>query len=232
MTEQLAQETIETQVAEAPGPVRISWAMVPRVNLLPIEIVEGRRFRRTQIILGSAVICSLLVAGGATFLAQRGISDANDRLTAAQARVTSLQAEQTRYAAVPQVIAQVNAANTARTLAMGTEVLWYRYLSDIDGARPSGVALTTITVTAAAPASAAVPSSNPLAAPGVGSILVTGTAKQYSQVATWLDSIGKITGFSSPSLTSAGKGDPNLIFSTGAIVDSDALSGRYAKEVG
>jgi Tfp pilus assembly protein PilN len=230
MTEQLTEEHIETAVP-APGPIRIPWATVPRVNLLPIEIIEKRRFRRTQMALGAAVVGCLLAAGAGTFWAEGSITDANNQLLIAQANVATRQAEQSRYAAAPKAIAQVDAAKTARTLALGTDVLWYRYLNDLEGAQPAGLELNAITVAMATVATSGT-SSDPLSSAGIGTITFSGTADQYSEVANWLDAVGKITGFSSPSLTTATRGDNIVTFSSGATVDSDALSGRYKKNGG
>jgi Tfp pilus assembly protein PilN len=235
MTEQLTEELVEIAAPPEPaGPVRIPWALVPRVNLLPVEILEGRRFRRTQLGLGVAILGTVLVAGGATYLAQRSVSDANHQLASSQARVSSLQIEQKRYAAVPEVIAEVDAANKARTLALGTDVLWYRYLNNLDGARPSGVQLTgfTVTLSAAPTTSTAVASANPLSPTGLGSITFSGTAKQYSDISAWLEALNKITGLSAAALASAAADEAGHTFSSSAVVDSDALSGRYEKEAG
>jgi hypothetical protein len=74
MTDQLTEEYAGTELAAEPGPpapIRIPWAPVPKVNLLPIEIVEKRRFRRTQVLLGLAVLGVVLLAGVGTSLAGR-----------------------------------------------------------------------------------------------------------------------------------------------------------------
>jgi Tfp pilus assembly protein PilN len=234
MTDQLMQDQVGTEApAETgpPAPLRIAWAPIPKVNLLPIEILEGRRFRSTQVLLAAAVLVVAVLAGAGTFLAQRSVSDANDELVAAQARVTQLQAEQTKYSAVPKVVGQVQAATTARTLAMGSDVLWYRYLNDIDGAVPAGVDLSNITLSLATSASAGVASS-PLAAPGIGTIAMNGTADEYDEVSSWLEAINKITGFSSSSLTSAAKADGTVGWSLTAVIDTNALSARYTKDAG
>jgi outer membrane murein-binding lipoprotein Lpp len=235
MTEQLTEEYVGTEPAAepaAPAPVRISWAPVPKVNLLPIEIVERRRFRRTQILLGGAVLGALVLAGAGTYWAQRGVDDAGEQLSAADARVAALQSEQNRYIEVPQVRAQVDAAESARALALGSDVLWYRYLSDLDGARPGGVKFSGITMTMSATSSTAAASANPLSSSGIGSIVVNGEADQYSEVASWITAVDKITGFSSSTLTSATKDEDDVTFNTSAIVDTDALSGRYDKKAG
>jgi hypothetical protein len=233
MTEQLAEALPDIAPQPvAPGPIRIAWATVPRVNLLPIEIVEARRFRRVQLVLGVTVVSTLLIAGGGTYLAQRATNKAHDRLHASQTQVTRLQSEENRYAAVPLVIAEVDAANTARTLALGSDVLWYRYLNDVDDARPANVELSALSVTMNNAAAVAAPSSNPLSNVGIGTITATGTAQKYKDVANWLDAVEKITGLSSSALSSAAEADGKLTFSSGAIVDSDALSGRYDKKAG
>lgn len=237
MTEQLTEQYAEVQEevpAGPPAPVRIAWAPIARVNLLPIEIMESRRFRRTQLGLAGAVVGAMLVAGAGTFWTQRDVGQAQDELVAAQTNVTGLQAQQAKYAAVPQVIAQVNAADTARTLAMHNDILWYRYLNDLNGALPSGVELTgmTVVVTGASTTGAA----DALSPAGVGTLSLEGISKRYSDVAAWLDALNDLTGLASSSLSSASKedNDPDtkLTFSTGAIVNSDALSGRYDKKAG
>ncbi len=232
MSEQLTEEPAEIAIGQ-PSPIRVSWAPIPRVNLLPLEIIEGRTFRRTKVVLGAVVVGTLLIAGGATFLAERSVSHANDQLAASDAKVSVLQTQEKRYAAVPEVIAQVEAANTARTLAMGTDVLWYRYLTNLDDARPEGLELNSIALTmngAALTQSSA--SANPLAPNGVGTITVGGKADRYSEISSWLEAVNKITGFSASALTGASDTDSGLTFNSSAVVDSDALSGRYEKKAG
>jgi Tfp pilus assembly protein PilN len=236
MTEQLTEQYAPVQEeapTAPPAPVRISWAPIARVNLLPIEIIESRRFRRTQMMLGGAVLGAVVLAGAGTFLAERSIGDAKDQLAVSQAQVMALQAEQAKFAAVPAVIAQVDAAVAARSQAMASDVLWYRYLNEVDGARPAGVELSGMTVavtTAVAPTT----SNSPLAAAGIGAVTFEGTTDQYEQVSTWLEAVNKITGFSSPLLTNAAKADSTGIvtFSMSAVIDTDALSDRYTKDAG
>jgi len=234
MTDQLIQDQVGTEApAETapPAPLRIAWAPVPKVNLLPIEILESRRFRRTQGLLAAAVLVVAVLAGAGTFLAQRSVSDANDELITAQSRVTQLQAEQAKYAAVPKVVGEVEAATAARTLAMGSDVLWYQYLNDIDGARPAGVELNSLTLGLATAASAGTVAS-PLATSGIGAIAMNGAAGEYDEVSSWLEAINKITGFSSSSLLSAAKADGSVGWSLNAVIDSNALSARYTKDAG
>jgi Tfp pilus assembly protein PilN len=214
----------------APASARISWAPIPRVNLLPIEIIEGRRFRRTQGLLGATVVGVLVLAGAGTYVAQRGVAAADEQLVAAQARVSTQQAEKARFASVPKVIAEVDAANTARVLALGADVLWYRYLNDLDGARPNGVKLSGMTLALSAGPAAA--GADPLTQAGIGTVTLEGTATRYGQVASWLEELNKITGLGSSSLTNAAKDEDVVTFSSGVVLTADALSGRYLKKAG
>ena len=232
MTVQLTKEVNGATVEAEPGPpapVRIPWAPVPKVNLLPIEIIENRRFRRTQMLLGTSVVAALVLAGAGTYWAQRGVAEAGDQLVAAQAKVSIAQSEKSRYAAVPKVIAEVDAARASRTLAMGNDVLWYRYLNDIDGARPTGIKLSGITLTLNAATAVA---TDPLSQPGIGVLAMEGTADKYGQVANWLEALNKITGVASSTLANAAQGENGVTFGSGAVVTSDALSGRYQKKAG
>ena len=241
MTEQLTDAPTETETLPvAPGPIRVAWALVPRVNLLPIEIIEARRFRQTQIMLAATVLVAVGVATAGVVWAQQGVNAANEDLEASEYRVASLQKEQTRYAAVPLVAAQLDAANAARTQAMGTDVLWYRYLNDIRAAQPANVKLNslalTLTATSAAPAAGA--GADVLSVPGIGTIQTAGTAAQYSQVSAWLEALNKLNGTASSSLGNAAKApdaeDPAeaVTFAAGAVITSDALSHRYDKKAG
>lgn len=230
MTDQLAEDGTGTEVKAARGPIRVPWAPVAKVNLLPVEIIEGRRFRRAQLMLGGTVIGVLGIAVGGVLLAQRQVEQANEELLVSQARVTALQAEEARYAAVPRVIAQVDAAVAARSLAMGTDVLWYRYLSDIDGAQPRGVTLTSVTLTLGETAGGAV--GEILSVAGPGTMTIQGTAEKYSQVAAWLEASDKVDGFASPKLTDAADSGEIVTFSSTAVITTDALSGRYNKKDG
>jgi len=238
MTVGLTKDFTGTEQVADPGPpsmIRVAWAPVPKVNLLPIEILENRRFRRTQVILAAAVVGVLMLAGAGTYVAQRSVSEANDGLEGSQARVTALQAQQARYAAVPLAIAQVEAAKDARAAALGTDVLWYRFLNDLDDARPAGVEFTSMTLTVPV-GTGAVPvagsSSNPLTLAGVGAIAIDGATNKYGKVADWMEALDKVNGVAAPALGSASRTEDDVTFSTSAVINSDALSGRYDKKAG
>jgi Tfp pilus assembly protein PilN len=229
MTEQLTEERLASAPVPA-GPVRIAWATVPRVNLLPIEIVEARQFRRIKVLLVAGVVTAILVAVAAVIWAQQSVSDANDELEASQAKVTRLNAEQAKYAAVPIAVARVDAAKTARRLAMGGDVLWYRYMNEVDGARPAGVNLSALSFALTYPSGAVGAPGDPLSSHSVGTISASGSAQTYPQVAAWLEALNKVTGLSSSTLNNATETTTGVTFGSGVVINSDALSHRYDKE--
>jgi Tfp pilus assembly protein PilN len=228
MTEQAVEETQKT---EAPaGPIRVSWAGIPKVNLLPLAILEGRRFRKTQGVLGGVVLGAVLVAGAAVLWAQGQVSSAQDDLDKANAQVTSLQAEQRKYDAVPALVSQVEAATQARSQVMATDVLWYRLMNDVAGAIPSGVTADTVTmtVTEAAGAAPTTGQAQPLTQTGLGAITMSGKSPSYNTVADWMEDLDKLTGVGDTALGNAtASGGQGITYALSSVLTDDALSHRY-----
>lgn len=214
--------------------------VVPRVDLLPPEIAQARRLRRTQRLLAGGLVGVVAACAGGYLLAVRSADDAAADLAVAQARTAELQAEQAQYAEVPLVLSQVEAAESARELAMGTDVLWYRYLNDIALTYPTDVWLENITASVAGPGGLAgtapvpVAGDNPLAAPGVGTITFTGKARQHSDVATWLDVLDGTGGFSDAAFSDSSRtevADTDLVqFTSQVVLTESALSHRYDRK--
>ncbi len=236
MTEQLTEPLPQEQDAPAQpaGPTRVSWATVPRVNLLPVTIIEGRRLRRTKQLLGLMVFVGVLIAGAGTYLAQREVSAAKADLSTAQSQVVALQSEVSKYSAVPAVVSQVEAAQAARTEVMGQDVLWYQFMTDLAGALPAGVTQDSITVSLAPKTQTSAPGATALNPAGVGTLTISGNAQVYQEISAWLDALSKVNGVSSPALTSAAKSVDNgasvVKYSITAVVSDAAFSHRYDKE--
>ena len=221
-----------------PALQRVEWAPVPRVNLLPPEILERRRFRRLQLLLGLVVLLTLVAAAAGTWWASQAVADAQADLDAAQAEVASLQGKQARYAEVPRVTAEVKAATAARAEAMSTDVTWYRYLGQLNAALPTGVRMTNLTVTMTAAGTPAT-APDPLTAAGIGTLSVDGTAPGYPSVSAWLDALDDVEGIDYPALTSAQTGTADtggssgtVAFRSAAVVTDKALSGLYEGKSG
>jgi Tfp pilus assembly protein PilN len=237
----------DVQTESGPAISRVDWAPVPRVNLLPAEILEARRFRRMQGLLGAAVTLTLALAVLAVWWSQRAVSDAEEELAAVQARTTELQKQEQEYADVPKTIAEVEAAQEARAYVMANDILWHRYLGDLMSRKPDDVTFDSVTLTVSPPAAAtdtaataqteAAAAENPLIEPGIGTVTLEGDADSYHDVAAWLDFLSALDGFGTSTLASADAGESTgtteetgVTYSSGVAITAEALSHRYDAE--
>jgi Tfp pilus assembly protein PilN len=205
-------------------------ARMPRVNLLPSEILEGRRLRRTKGVLAGGL--TLVVAGlvGGYVLQVGATNKAQDELDAAKAEHATLVQAQAKYADVPRTIKAIDAAETTRELAMANDVEWYRTLTNISITQPSNVWLTKLQLQVAAPDPAAAPGTQA----GVGTVTAEGSAIDHPDVATWLDTLGNQPGMADAYFSSSEKnkiGSKVVVdFKSTATLTSDALSHRYDRK--
>ena len=214
-------------------PARPAWTAVPRVNLLPPEIIAGRRFAVLQRRLVLLLLLVVVGCAAATWWAQGAVSTAAAELDAANHRTGVLQVEKAKYAEVPQVTAAVEAALTTRQQAMAADVLWYRYLNDIALATSTNTWLSSMTVTTTSSVPAV--GSDPLAPAGIGSLAITGQTTSLPNVGVWLEALDGIAGVKGTTLVAATReGDVAaggaVAFSTTSVLTTDALSHRYDRK--
>jgi Tfp pilus assembly protein PilN len=231
--------TVQTdgQAAEAVTVSGVDWAPVPRVNLLPQEILDARGFRRVQVRLGLGIVLTLLLAAAGVLWAQSQVGQAQDALDATTAQTTVLQRQQARYAEVPRLTTALASAKAARAVALNQDVLWYRLMSDVALATPTGVYLTTmnLALSSGGTSGQAAPSGSggdPLVPAGIGTVSVSGTAGSYPDVAAWLEAIVRVPGLDGSTLQNATLGTTTgssgqLTFSSQIVIDSSSLSHRY-----
>jgi Tfp pilus assembly protein PilN len=212
-------------------------ATLPRVNLLPPEIEEQRRFRKVQAGLGAGVVAALGVVGALTLLANGAVSNAQSDLDEATARGSQLKAQQAQYAEVPVVYAQVEAAEAQLGQAMGKEVRWSYFLNDLSLKIPGKVWLTSMTVAQDVDSAvAAAPDPTTYISPGVGTVTFAGAGTRHNDVAAWLDALAKQKGLTQPYFTSSTQEaigtQSAVVFSSQATITEEALSGRYTQKAG
>lgn len=209
----------------------------PHVNLLPPEIAEQRAVRRVAGLLAGVVLLCVAGVGVGYVAAGSGEDDARAELVSAQAVQTSLQRQQRALLPAQQAQNQIQAARAALTAAMGNEVLWSRYLDQLRIKRPEGTRFTQVQLTPPAEESSgsssgttdtsttAPPPNQPVAA-----LTLTGKARTQPDVATVLDQLATIPGFSNVYLTSTVEDTTTglLTYTVTADVTSEALSGRYS----
>jgi Tfp pilus assembly protein PilN len=213
---------------------------LPRVDLLPTEIVVARRFRRVQNGLSGLVVLSVLIVVCLFVLASQDASKAHKSLAAEQATDQTLQAQTVQYAEVPRINDEVAAADADLSTATAQEVRWSFYLNDLSLRIPSGVWLTDMTMgqDVGADVNAAPPEPGTFAAlpDRIGEITFTGKALSHDDVARWLESLAKQKGYQVPYFTAATKAEVGgrqiVEFTSTVEVTNDALSLRAQQLTG
>ena len=203
---------------------------IPRVNLLPGEVLERRAVRRVQTGIAAAALTSALLAGGAYFLVHQDASRAADQLAAEQSVTATLNAEQARYAEVPKTIAMVEQAVAARDTAMAQDIAWSTVMGQIAATYPSQSWVTTLTASLSNPPGTAGTAASATTSDAVATMTFQGGAKSHPVVASWLDSLNKVPSVDQPKLQSTvlnGKdGKKSVDYATTTGLDRSAFTSR------
>lgn len=209
---------------------------LPRVNLLPPEIAETRRFRRIQLGLGGAVLGAVGIVALLYVAASSSVSSAQDELDSANVKHTSLQAESAKYRDVTAVYARAAAAQAMLTQAMGEEVRYSQLLNDLSLSVPETVWLKNLTFSQTPAVASAAATTTPGVTPGIGTVTVTGIGFTHDDVAIWLESLAGQKSYANPyfsSSTEALLGTRKTVnFTSTANLTTAAYSGRYTKPAG
>lgn len=210
------------QTVLTPGPPPL-----PRVNLLPPEIAERKRFQRIQAGLGAGLLTAVAVVALLHLDAAGDVADAEDEHAAAAARGAALAEQTAEFADVEAVYARTAAAQDVLHRAMGQEVRFSEFLHDLSVTVPEDVWLqeTTFTQDETATASG-----------GIGTVSFTGAARSHDDVAVWLETLATQDGYTDPTFTGATAADVNgrrtVTFTSTVTLTADALSRRYTAPAG
>lgn len=226
----MALDMNKTQAFAATDAGRAPYS-VPRVNLLPGEIFAERRLKRAQLALGAATLAVVGALVGGYLWSAASVTAAEEELAAEQQRANTLRNEETKYAAVPKVLAEVEAAQTARSQAMVTDVLWADQLNTLAGSYPKTTWLRDLTVALGMPATAAPGASVAVTPTGIGTLTFNGTGLTHSDASAFLDVLESTPGYSYPYLTVSERKDVEgtivVDFTATVNLTTDVLSLRY-----
>ena len=222
--------------AQTYGGTSTQTALAPRVNLLPPEIAESARIRRSQVGMVGAGLAAVAVVGLMYTQATAKVSQAEEAKADAVATSVKLKQDVDKLQTVRDTYAQVDASKKTLATAMYSEVLWSGYLNDLTLTIPENVWLTNYSVemTAAKKAgSGGASGSGPVFDPGLGTVTITGTAFTHDDVAAWLESLAKQKGYSHPYFTDSTErliGSREVVdFTATTYLTDKALSNRYTK---
>ena len=218
--------------------------VMPRVNLMPPEIAEAARFRRVQFAMGGAVVAAVAIVGALYVNAHSKVGAAQSDLDAATAESTNLNSQLASLASVQDVYTQVGQRQTMLQQAMGGEVRWSFYLTDLSLKVPDNVWLTSLEATQSDLGFASTPGAVPVAPVAgtvagpatIAEISYSGIAFDHDNVASWLDALAKEKGFVNPYFTNSSEnfiGPKRTVNFTGTVGVTDvAKSDRFAKPAG
>jgi Tfp pilus assembly protein PilN len=203
---------------------------LPRVNLLPPEIMLEARFRKAQIFMGAALVVAVAVVFGLSQMAADDSANAADQYASVQAEGAKLQAKVNTYADVPKVYATVAVAKAQVNQALSNEVHYSYLLNDLSMTIPANVYLTSLDMTQADAAAGPGAWGNPQ----VAKFTFKGRAKSLNDVAGWLDSLipaGLKQVYTDPWVDSSVRTAPKdwFAFSSSLGVTENAYSHHYQK---
>lgn len=215
----------------------VGGGSMPRVNLMPTEIAEAAKFRRFQFAMAGAGVAAVVLVGFLSVQASASVSSAKSQLAAAQQQHTVLQSQLASLSPVRDVYSQVAAKQAMLRQAMGGEIRWSYYLTDLSLRIPDNVWLTSITATetqasqSSAPKLIATPQSTSVLPTGIGTVQFAGVAFSHNDVANWLDSLAKEKGYTNVYFSNATRAviatKPVVDFASSVTMTTAALSGRY-----
>ena len=202
-------------------------------NLLPEEVIAGRRARKSRsYMLAALVVVAALCAAWFAY-AHHEKRQAEDELTVAGDRVASLQREQRDFAGTLKVKADTKLITEQLKAVMATDLDWAAMLTTLRNAgTPSKVTIRGVNGSmnsadrAAAP-TAALPGTS--ATTSVGTLLITGWAPDKKAVAAYADALAEQPVLADPYVTTVAKDEETggVTFSLRAGITSTALCGQF-----
>jgi Tfp pilus assembly protein PilN len=209
-----------------------------RANLMPHEVISARSAdrMRQRVIVGLAGLVVVLVA---VYLASWfQTHSAKDKLASLQTQGATLQNQTIAFG--PLVTAQSQTASIQSQLQqlMVGDLSWHDMLTTLRAKAPNGVTLNqiggTITSGAAGANGAAGTTGGGYGALNqsgqlqVGTLTLTGTARSKTDVANYVDSLGKVKGLASPFPNSVTSSAGAVTFNLTVLITAVALGGRYS----
>lgn len=220
-------------VDPAAPPQRLTGLLTISARLLPQEVSDARRARRTR---GWVLVVVVLVAclcAAWVVKAQREKQDAERELTTATAAVTELQQGQQQFGAVVKVENETILLEKQLKTVMADDLDWAALLDTLRSlGTASGLKILTADGKLADAAGSTAQTTNTLPSTAktssIGTFVVTGTGPDKEAVATYIDKLAKQTVIANPYLTSITTENGVVTFSLTADITQASLCGRFS----
>ena len=208
----------------------------PRVHLLPVEVIERKKFKelKRRLLFAGIVVLAIVLIGYA--LVTFSLSTVQSQLASAQSTTAQLVAQQSKYSSVTNVNNDIAAIQRSQQTATSQEILWAPYLLTIENSLPAGASISVFAASIDAPLGVPVAGSTavPLQGPRIATVQLTALVNQ-ADVPGWLNTLPTLKGFvdATPNSVTASNvpGAPYTVSVT-IHINSDAVSNRFTKTVG
>lgn len=207
------------------------WA---QVDLLPPEVLAGRKLSTTKRVLALSLVGTLALCGMGYVWSTFEVQSADERLADAESQAMTLRKERQKYAEVPVVLNAITDATAARFVGLSTEISWAPYVRAVSAVIPQGATITSVAIAQVSPSAMLAEVADPLLDAGVGQVVFTVEVPTMPTAAEWKDALETIPGFMDATLQSAAineqDGDVFYELSTTVQVDESAFSLRFLDE--
>ncbi|BFU46778.1 PilN domain-containing protein [Krasilnikovia sp. MM14-A1004] len=215
------------------SPLRATRLLTITANLMPEEIVAARRAKRARSAVIGALVGVGVLLGGWFMHAQHQTRTAEQERDDVQAQVVDQRHKQQKYDEVVNVQAQTTTIVGQLKTVMATDL---PYATLLDTVRQTGVSadvtVTGVTAKLDDAASADSAGTTPAKSDTVGTLQITGDAKDKNAVARYVDLLGKVPTVVNPFVTSVAEskdeaGAKKVEFSLNAEISGTAKCGRF-----
>ncbi len=218
-----------SEVVPMPAVVAVK---LPTVNLLPPEIALRAKLRRVRGIAIALMAAVLLLTGVGAVVVHGQVNSARQKLDEQLAIDRQLKIEQSRYSQVPLLRQRLTLAEGTLRQAMGEEVLWSSYLTQLSRTVPQGVWLTQMNGVLGSANSSTSTAASAMAGDtsgGIGTVEFSGVATSYKAVADWIDVLNATKGYSNAFLTGSryDKAKDLITFTSRVTLTVESHSNRF-----
>jgi len=197
-----------------------------RANMLPPEISASRNARRTRVVLIAAVLMVCLVMGGWYVLADKQRDLAAEDLASVTDQVDSVRAatHAKKYTQVTDVINESEEITTDLKSVLAKDLPWPTLLNDIrTTATKKSTTLTNVV------ANLSEDTTSGKAGDTVGTLQISGSAKDKVTIANFLDALAGVDGVEDVYLTAAtAQNAGKWTFTLTAAIATDYECGRFS----
>lgn len=206
---------------------------LPRVDLLPEEVKDGRKGDRIRRNLGFAVVVVLIVSVLAVAAATVQSIGAQASLAAEENRTPKLLEQQTEFYEVRSVSDQLATMKAARELGSSTEIDWKKFVNGAVSRMPESLDMILMVGSGSSPIESQAASAVPLQGTSVATVVFTLQSEKITDFASFVKDIRDLQGFADVTPYTITLDEESLVYEASITVhlSSESYENRFAPEV-